>query len=98
MVVRNVNQEANPRQERILLLAERDTTPNARYTSVYSERAIGLEETIETTDLIGILLLGTEQRPTVIVARDSGNGVAFTLIERFGGRWQRRWTSAYAGC
>ena len=98
VVVRNVNQEANPRQERILLIAVRDSTPGARYTASYSERTIGLEETIETTDPIGILLLGTERRPTVIVSRDAGNGVAYALIENVGGQWQRRWTSAYAGC
>jgi hypothetical protein len=98
MVVRNVNQEANPRQERILLIAERDSTPNARYTALYSERTVGLEETIETTDLMGMLLLGADQRPTVIVTRDSGNGIAYTLIERSDGQWRRRWTSAYAGC
>lgn len=98
VVVRNVNQEANPRQERILLIAERDTTPSARYMALYSERTVGLEESIETTDPIGLLLLGPERRPTVIVTRDSGNGVAYALIEQAGGQWQRRWMSAYAGC
>jgi hypothetical protein len=98
VVVRNVNQEANPRQERILLIAERDSMPSARYTALYSERMVGLEETIETTDPIGILLLGPERRPTVIISRDSGNGVSYALIERVGGQWQRRWTSTYAGC
>ena len=97
VVVRNVNQEANPRQERILLIAERDSL-NARYSARYSERTVGLEETIETTDVIAMLLLGSERRPTVIVTRDSGNGVSYALIERVGGEWQRRWASAYAGC
>ena len=98
VVVRNVNQEANPRQERILLVAERDSVPNARYAALYSERTVGLEETIETTDVIGFLLLGEDRHPTVIVSRDSGNGVSYGLIERIGGQWQRRWTSTYAGC
>lgn len=98
VVVRNVNQEANPRQERILLIAERDSMPSARYSTVYSERSVGLEETIETSDLTGMLLLGAERRPSVVITRDSGHGAAYTLIERVGGLWQRRWTSAYAGC
>ena len=98
MVIRNVNQEANPRQERILLIAERDSVPSARYSTVYSERSVGLEETIETSDLIGMLLLGAEQRPSVVITRDSGNGIAYTLVERVDGQWQRRWTSPYAGC
>ena len=99
IVVRNVNQEANPRQERILLIAERDsTTPANRYRTKYSERVVGLEETIEATDLVALVLLGAEQRPTLIVARDTGNGSSFALIERIAGQWQRRWASTYAGC
>jgi hypothetical protein len=99
IVVRNVNQEANPRQERLLLVAERDsTTATTRYTPVYSERVTGLEETVETTDLVGMVLLGDERLPTVVVARDTGNGSSYALIERIGGQWRRRWASAYVGC
>jgi hypothetical protein len=99
VIVRNVNQEANPRQERILLIAERDSaTPTARFTAQYSERTSGLEETIETTDPIAVVLLGADRRPAVVVSRDTGNGVSYAFIERMANRWQRRWASAYAGC
>jgi len=100
IVVRNVNQEANPRQERLLLVAERDTTtsPSPRFTAMYHERVSGLEETIETTDLIAMVLLGAARRPTIVVTRDGASGAAYTLLERVDGRWQRRWTSAYSGC
>jgi len=53
VVVRNVNQEANPRQERILLIAERDSAAT-RFTPRYTDRKVGLEETLETTDPIAI--------------------------------------------
>ena len=99
VVVRNVNQEANPRQERILLLAERDTTGSRpRYVPQYFERITGLEETVETTDLVAMVLLGVDRRPTLIVTRDAGHGLSFALIEQIAGRWQHRWSSAYAGC
>ena len=99
IVVRNVNQEANPRQERILLIAERDTSPpTARYVPRYSERVTGLEETLEATDLIAMVLLGADRRQTLVIARDAGHGSSYALIERIAGVWQRRWTSAYAGC
>jgi hypothetical protein len=98
VVVRNVNQEANPRQERILLIAERDSTTAARFTPRYTERKVGLEETLETTDPISIVLLGADRHPTVIVARDAGNGLSYALVERVAGQWQRRWASTYAGC
>lgn len=98
VVVRNVNQEANPRQERIFLVAERDTAATARFTPRYMERKVGLEETLETTDPIAILLLGPDRHPAVIIARDAGNGLSYALIERVAGHWQRRWASTYAGC
>jgi hypothetical protein len=98
VVVRNVNQEANPRQERIFLIAERDSTAAARFTPRYTERKVGLEETLETTDPISIVLLGADRHPTVIVARDAGNGLSYALVERVAGQWQRRWASTYAGC
>jgi hypothetical protein len=99
IVVRNVNQEANPRQERILLIAERDSAAaSGRYTPLYSERAVGLEETLEATDLVAMLLLGAERRPTLVVARDAGSGFSYALIERINGQWHRRWASVYAGC
>jgi hypothetical protein len=99
IVVRNVNQEANPLQERLLLIAERDAAaPAARYMPRYHERVTGMEEAIETTDLSAMVLLGTERRPTIVVTRDTGTGSSYTLIERIAGQWQRRWTSAYAGC
>jgi hypothetical protein len=99
VVVRNVNQEANPRQERILLVAEKDSVPSrTRYSARYSERVAGPEETLETTDPIAVVLLGADHRPTVVVSRDTGSGVSYVLIERVAGRWQRWWASAYAGC
>jgi len=99
VVVRNVNQEANPRQERILLIAERDSgTALGRFVPSYSERRVGLEETLETTDPIAILLVGDDRHPTVVVTRDAGKGVSYALIERLGRQWQRRWASMYAGC
>jgi hypothetical protein len=99
VVVRNVNQEANPRQERILLLAARDTTVSSpRYVPQYFERITGLEETVENTELIAMVLLGADRRPTLVVARDAGHGLSFALIEQIAGKWVHRWSSAYSGC
>lgn len=99
VVVRNVNQEANPRQERILLIAERDSIgPPNRFVTRYTERISGPEETLETTDPVAVLRLGADQHPTIVVSRDSGRGFSYVLIERIAGQWRQRWASAYAGC
>jgi hypothetical protein len=99
-VVRRVNQEASPREEQIFIVAERDSTqPPGRYTVAYYERSAGLEETVESTDVLAALLLGANHQPTLVLSRDDGDGVSYALLERTGPRtWRVRWTSAYAGC
>lgn len=99
-VVRRVNQEANPREERILLVAERDSgRTTGRYERAYSERASGTEEDVETTDVLAALALGPARTPTLVLRREYFEGSAYALLERTGPRnWRVRWTSAYAGC
>ena len=60
-LVRQINQEATPLQERTLLVAERapsDTT----FTTAYSERSYGDEETIESREVLAAVLLGSVTR------------------------------------
>ena len=99
-VVRKVNQEANPREERILIVAERDSgKTSGRYAVAYSERASGTEEDVETTDVLAAVALGPARTPTLVVRREYFEGSAYALIERTGAKsWRVRWTSAYAGC
>ena len=97
-MVRKVNQEANPQEEQTLLIAERDSGVTAGpYQLVYAERTHGLEETTTMPEVIaGVRIAG---RPTLVVARDSDAGVAYTLIERTGPhRWRIRWTSVLTRC
>ena len=78
---RQLNQEASPMQERTLLIGERnagDTT----YALVYSERSSGLEETVESRDVLAAALLGTNRNPALVVARDFGDATAYGIIER----------------
>jgi hypothetical protein len=99
-VVRKVNQEANPREERILIVAERDSgRTSGRYAVAYSERASGTEEDVETTDVLAALGLGPSRTPTLVLRREYFEGSAYALLERTGPKsWRVRWTSAYAGC
>ena len=99
-VHRRVNQEANPLQESLFIVAERDSgQAAARYEPVYTERVSGAEETLEAIDVLAAAKLGADRRPTLILARDYGNGTAFSLVPRVGHRrWRETWSSAYAGC
>jgi hypothetical protein len=99
-VIRRINQEANPREEQLLLLAERDGgRPENRYAAAYHERVSGHEETIETTDVLAAITLGRSGVPAVVLLRDYGDGSAYALLTRTStGEWRIGWSSAYAGC
>jgi hypothetical protein len=99
-VSRKVNQEARPREERILLVAERDSAvPALPWVAAYSERVSDNEETVEASDVLAAVALGPSHTPTLVIGREYGEGFSYALIERVGPkRWRLRWSSAYAGC
>ena len=99
-VTRRINQEANPREEHLLFLAERaGTQSGGRYAPVYHERVSGQEEAIETTDILAALALGAEGTPALVLIRDYGDGSAYALLTRSAtSGWRVGWSSAYAGC
>lgn len=97
-LARQINQEATPLQEHTLLLAERGPSDSA-LTTAYSERSYGDEETIESREAIGAVLLGGNRNPAIIFARDFGDAVAYALVERGSdGHWRARWASPRRQC
>jgi hypothetical protein len=98
-IVRNVNQEAMPLQEHLLLIAERDSSVAPTYVRSYYERTIGLEDAVETTDVLAVVRPVGDDRVYMLLSRDFGDGVSYALLERVpAGEWHLRWSSAYAGC
>ena len=99
-VTRRINQEANPREEQLLVVAERSgSRSDARYTLVYHERVSGAEEAIESTDVLAAVGLAPGKAPAIVLIRDYGDGSAYALLTRASGsEWQLAWSSAYAGC
>jgi hypothetical protein len=103
-VARGLHQEANPLEERTLLIAERDSVQQqeqraGRYTLVFHERAAGREETLEGSEILAALTPPNTPRPVLIVARESEGGVRYVIFERVGRRsWRVKWTSALVRC
>lgn len=95
LIVRRIGSEANPLAEHIFLVAERASGAR-NWTRVHTERVVGPEETIETTDVLAALALGPA-RPSLVLLRDYGDGTTYALLERDGGQWRVRWSSAYTG-
>jgi hypothetical protein len=99
-LIRRVNQEANPQEEQTLLIAERDSAaPPGRYQLAYAERSFGHEEQVSSSELVAAVRLGPSGPPTLVVAREGENGLAYALLERTGPhQWRVRWTSELAKC
>ena len=99
-LIRRVNQEANPQEEQTLVIAERDSgVTTGRYQLAYAERSFGTEDEVVSTELVGAVRLGPNGAPSLVIARDSDAGLAYTLVERTGPRqWVTRWTSNMAKC
>jgi hypothetical protein len=98
-LVRRVNQEANPREEQTLLIAERDSgATTGHYQLAYAERDFGKEEAVITPEVLaGVRLAGTP--PFFVVARDNDAGISYRMIERTGPRqWRVRWSSGAISC
>ena len=99
-LIRRVNQEADPQEEQTLLVAERDSgATTGRFQLAYAERSYGKEEQVSSSELVAAVRLGSSGTPSLVVARDGEDGLAYALIERTGSRrWRVRWTSGLAKC
>ncbi|NUR19379.1 MAG: hypothetical protein HOQ12_07570 [Gemmatimonadaceae bacterium] len=99
-VARRINQEANPREEQILIVAERDSgRADSPWRPAFVERASGHEGSVQTHDVLAALAIGPSHRPSLLVARYVSDGIAYLLLERVGpARWNLRWVSAASDC
>ncbi|HEX8849174.1 MAG TPA: hypothetical protein VF761_06575 [Gemmatimonadaceae bacterium] len=97
---RRINQEANPREEQILVVAERDSgSAGAPWRPAFVERASGHEGSVETHDVLAAVAIGAARRPSLVVARYVSDGIVYLLLERVAaGQWRVRWTSAASDC
>jgi hypothetical protein len=99
-LVRRVNQEASPREEQTLLIAERDSgATSGPYRLAYAERDFGREEAVITPEVLAGVRFGTGGPPILVVARDNDAGISYRMIERVTPRqWRARWSSGAISC
>ena len=97
-IVRKINEEANPREEHLLLLAERNSGERDFHLA-FHVRSAGAEESLETSDVLAALTLIKTGRPAVAVTFDYEDGGKIGLLERISeSEWKLVWKSAYSGC
>ena len=97
-LTRRIGQEANPREQHLLLVAER-ASPTAPWQLAWQVRSSGTEEEVETRDLLAAVRLGPAGTPAMVIGVSDNDGVSYQLVTRAApGRWSERWSSAYTGC
>ena len=98
-VVRTLNQEANPLEEHTLVVGERPTGSNVPYRLAYREVTAGSDETLESSDVLAAVSIGSPPHVDLVLAREGYESNAYALLERQAdGMWKLRWTSAHTGC
>ena len=98
-IVRRVNVEANPREENLLLIAERDGGTAGAWRVAYSERASGDELHVERATPLAVVRLGVSATPTLVLERAGADWIAYALVQRQrDGVWRKSWESAHSGC
>lgn len=94
-VVRRVNQEADPIEERTLIVAERATTTRQQFTTVHSGRSDGSEDSTDHFDLLAALR--TAHGTLLVIAREKPTGTTFDILERDAvGAWTVKWSRSIA--
>lgn len=97
-IVRKINEEANPREEHLLLVAEKAPS-GSQYRTVFHTRATGSEEQVQTTEILAAGRLVHSGKTIIVVSFGYENGNRVALIERSGNsQWRITWRSAYTGC
>jgi hypothetical protein len=100
-LARNVNHEAEPLAEQVLLVAERppNAAAGAAWRVAYHERRSAREEALPWVEPLAAVRVRDGAGATLVLAREYEGGSAYSLLERTGPRtWRVRWTSAYVGC
>ena len=96
--VRRINEEANPREEHLLLLTERSSN-DAGYRVGFYKRSAGAEEALETSEILAAVRFVRSSRLAFALTFDYEDGGKVGLLERVGvGTWRIVWKSAYTDC
>jgi len=97
-VVRTINEEANPREEHLLLVAEK-TSSDSEYRSAFYSRSAGSEEDVRTSEILAAIQFVKTNRAAIVISFEYADGGRLALLERVQpGVWKLTWRSAYSGC
>jgi len=97
-IVRKINEEANPREEHLLIIVER-TAPDGAYSVTYQNRSAGAEDAVRTNAVLAAVRFVKTNKAAIILSFEYDDGGQVALLERASSHaWKITWRSAYTGC
>jgi hypothetical protein len=97
-IVRKINEEATPRVENWLLIAEKSDA-SGEYVNAFESRTSGTEDDVRTNAVVAAIHFVTTNRPALVVSFEYDDGGQVALLERVADHeWRITWRSAYTGC
>jgi hypothetical protein len=97
-LVRRVNQEDDPREERLVMVIDGDRATPAAWTVGWHERASGREDELVVSEPLSAFLAAGKGRTHLLFGRDDGESLSAAMLVRDARGWQVLWESALAGC
>ena len=97
-LVRRVNQEDAPREERLVMIIDGDLTTPASWTTGWHERAAGKEDELVVSEPLLAFQLNGNTQAHLLFGRDDGEALSAAVLVRAGSSWKVLWESALAGC
>ena len=97
-LVRRVNQEDAPREERLVLVIDGDLATPATWTVGWHERASGKEDELVVSEPLLAFRMSGASRVNLLFGRDDGEALSAAMLVRDGAAWKVLWESALAGC
>ena len=97
-LVRRVNQEDAPREERLVMIIDGDLATPAGWTVGWHERASGNEDELVVSEPLLAFQLTSGARVHLLFGRDDGETLSAAMLVRAGTAWKILWESALAGC
>lgn len=97
-LVRRVNQEDDPREERLVLVVDTPSDADATWSVGWHERAAGREEELVVAEPLLAFHLAGRADLHLLFGRDDGVALGAAVLVRVNGAWRVQWESAVAGC
>jgi hypothetical protein len=98
ILVRRVNQEDNPREERLVVVVNTPGSDPRQWRVGWHERAAGREEELVVAEPLVAFVPTGGRDLRLLFGRDDGVALGAALLANVAGVWTVLWESAVAGC